>query len=202
MEDLYRRWMPDVVLVSGATGTAREPIREVVARTVQELGGLDALMATQGAASPGPANAKGDKAWAEALDINLCGPYYLLAEATPHPAARQGSAVLIASTAGIFAGPVGSGTPRASTASSALPAGSRANLARGVRVNALCPGWVKTKLADDVIAFLAKREGISEDEAYRRSTRHIPMRRISQQRRSPRSAPSCPRATPLWSSAT
>ncbi|MBK6660353.1 MAG: hypothetical protein IPG43_20430 [Proteobacteria bacterium] len=44
----------------------------------------------------------------------------------------------------------------------------------------MCPGWVKTQLADDVIKFLAKRDGISEEEAYHRSTRHIPMRRVSQ----------------------
>ncbi len=225
MEDIYRRTMPDVVLVSGAAGgigsatarrfaaegcrvaitdvnapgldalakdigalalpadgTSREALREVVARTVAEFGGLDTVIGTQGAASPGPSNAKGDKAWGMALDINLCGPYFLLSEATPHLAARKGSAVLIASTAGIFAGPLGSaGYTAAKHGIVGLARWFARELGpKGVRVNALCPGWVKTQLADDVIKFLAKRDGISEQEAYHRSTRHIPMRRISQ----------------------
>ena len=36
----------------------------------------------------------------------------------------------------------------------------------GVRANAVCPGWVKTPLADGAMKVLMEREGCSIDEAY------------------------------------
>lgn len=51
---------------------------------------------------------------------------------------------------------------------------------RGIRVNAVCPGWVRTALAEDAMVFLAQREGITVEEAYQRSTQHIPLRRVAE----------------------
>ncbi|MBI5617046.1 MAG: SDR family oxidoreductase [Gammaproteobacteria bacterium] len=165
-----------------ADGSSREALHEVIEKTVAEFGALDTLIATQGAASAGTVSPKGDKAWAQALDINLTGPYFLAGEALPHLVKRRGSIVLIASTAGLFAGPVGG---VGYTAAKSGVVGLARWLARdygprGVRVNALCPGWVKTALADNTMAYLAQREGITVEEAYARSTRHIPLRRVSQ----------------------
>jgi len=165
-----------------ADGTSRDAVADVVAKTIEAFGGLDTVIAAQGAASPGAATVKGDPAWNRALDVNLSGPYYLVSEALPHLAARKGSAVLIASTAGLFAGPVGSvGYTAAKHGIVGLARWlAREAGPRGVRVNALCPGWIKTALADDGMAFLAKRDGITVEEAYRRSTAHIPLRRVAQ----------------------
>jgi NAD(P)-dependent dehydrogenase (short-subunit alcohol dehydrogenase family) len=165
-----------------ADGTSREELRDVVARTVAEFGGLDTVVATQGAASPGAASAKGDGAWSRALDINLNGAFYLATEALRPLVQRRGSIVMISSIAGVIAGPPGS---VGYTAAKAGLIGMVRWLARdfgpkGVRVNAVAPGWVRTALGDDGMAFLAEREGITREEAYRLATQHVPLRRAAE----------------------
>lgn len=165
-----------------ADGTSREALHEVVGRTVAELGGLDTLIAAQGAAVSGNASATGDSAWFRALDVNLNGAFFLAGEALPHLIEHRGSIVMIASTAGIFAGPPG--TVGYTAAKSGL-VGLVRWLARdfgprGVRVNAVCPGWVRTAMGEGAMAYLARREGVSLEEAYRLAARHIPLRRVAE----------------------
>jgi meso-butanediol dehydrogenase/(S,S)-butanediol dehydrogenase/diacetyl reductase len=165
-----------------ADGTQREPLHEVIDQVVAEFGGLDAVIATQGATSSGVANAKSDDAWSNALQVNLTGSFYLASEAMPHLIERRGSIVMIASTAGLFAGPPG--TVGYTAAKSGL-IGLVRWLARefgprGVRVNAVCPGWVRTALGEDAMAYLAQREGVTPEEAYRLTTEHVPLRRVAE----------------------
>lgn len=165
-----------------ADGTQRDALHGVVAQAVAAFGGLDSVIATQGASCSGPFSAKGDQAWSRALDINLTGPYLLASEALPHLLERRGSIVLIASTAGLFGGPVGAiGYTAAKTGVVGLMRWLARNLGpRGIRVNAVCPGWVRTALAEDAMTYLAKREGISVEAAYQQSTKHVPLRRVAE----------------------
>lgn len=165
-----------------ADGTSREALHEVVDRTVAEFGGLDTLIAAQGAAVSGIASPKGDSAWSRALDVNLNGAFLLASEALPHLVERRGSIVMIASTAGIFSGPAG--TVGYTAAKSGL-IGLVRWLARdfgprGVRVNAVCPGWVRTAMGEGAMEYLAQRDGVSMDEAYRLAAAHIPLRRVAE----------------------
>ena len=162
-----------------ADGTNCDELAAVVERTVAEFGGLDTLVATQGVFSTGPAGRRGDDAWFRALDVNLTGCYFLATEAVRHLAERKGSIVMIASTVGLFGGPLGA---VGYTASKSGLVGLVRWLAReygprGVRANAVCPGWVRTALGGGAMAFLAEREGITPDEAYRLTTAHTPLRR-------------------------
>lgn len=165
-----------------ADGTSRDALQEVVERAVAELGGLDTLIAAQGAAISGNASSRGDGAWFRALDVNLHGSFFLAGEALPHLIEHRGSIVMIASTAGIFAGPPG--TVGYTAAKSGL-IGLVRWLARefgprGVRVNAVCPGWVRTPLGEGAMSYLAERDGISLEEAYRLVARHTPLRRVAE----------------------
>jgi meso-butanediol dehydrogenase / (S,S)-butanediol dehydrogenase / diacetyl reductase len=165
-----------------AKGTERDPLADVVERTVREFGGLDTVIATQGSFSTGAAGRKGDKAWYRAVDINLTGCYLLATEALPHLVERRGSIVMIASTAGLFGGP--DGTVGYTAAKSGL-VGLVRWIARnygpmGVRANAICPGWVRTSLAGGAMDFLAEREGVTLDEAYQLATAHTPLRRAAE----------------------
>ena len=112
------------------------------------------------------------------------GAFFLASEALPHLIERKGSIVMIASTAGIFAGPPG--TVGYTAAKSGL-IGLVRWLARdfgprGVRVNAVCPGWVRTAMGEGAMAYLAQREGIALEEAYRLTAKHIPLRRVAEPR--------------------
>jgi meso-butanediol dehydrogenase/(S,S)-butanediol dehydrogenase/diacetyl reductase len=162
-----------------ADGTNRDALAEVVERTVSEFGALDTVIATQGSFATGPTGRRGDKQWFAALDINLNGCYFLLTEALPHLLERQGSVVVISSTAGLFGGPEGA------IGYSAAKAGvinfirylARSYGPRGLRANAVCPGWIRTALAGESMEWLAEREGISIDEAWDLCTSHTPLRR-------------------------
>jgi NAD(P)-dependent dehydrogenase (short-subunit alcohol dehydrogenase family) len=162
-----------------ADGTQRDELRDVVAAAATEFGRLDAVIAAQGASAPGPANAKGDRAWAAALEINLNGAFYLATEAMPRLMESRGNIVMISSVAGVIAGPPGS---VGYTAAKAGLIGLVRWLARdfgpkGVRVNAVAPGWVRTPLGDGGMAYLAEREGITREQAYQLATEHVPLRR-------------------------
>jgi len=55
------------------------------------------------------------------------------------------------------------------------------DLARtGVTINALCPGWVHTKMSDDAIARIAAKTGRSLDDARATLSSMSPQRRMIQ----------------------
>jgi NAD(P)-dependent dehydrogenase (short-subunit alcohol dehydrogenase family) len=165
-----------------ADGTDRDAVREVVRQAVSELGGLDTLIAAQGAAIAGTANPRHFEAYHRALEVNLHGSFYVAGEALPHLAERRGSIVFITSMAGVIAGPPGT---IGYTAAKAGIIGLTRWLARdygpkGVRVNAVSPGWIRTPLGEGAMAYLAKREGVTPEEAYALTARHVPLRRVAE----------------------
>jgi NAD(P)-dependent dehydrogenase (short-subunit alcohol dehydrogenase family) len=184
MTDVAAERLHDVAAELGALalpadGTDRSAVEDVVDATVAALGGLDTVIAAQGATSSGGVNSKGADAWLRALDINLTGTFFVASASLPHLIARRGSIVMISSSAGISAGPAG--TAGYTAAKSGL-IGLMRWLARefgpkGVRVNAVCPGWMRSRIGEDAMAYLAQRDGITKEEAYRLATAHVPLRR-------------------------
>jgi NAD(P)-dependent dehydrogenase (short-subunit alcohol dehydrogenase family) len=166
-----------------ADGTDREALRDVVASAVEELGGLDAVVAAQGAQVTSTASPKTQDGWLRSLDINLSGVFYLTAEALPHLVHTPGaSVVLLSSSAGIFAGPAGTA---GYTAAKTGIVGLTRWLAReygpqGVRVNAVSPGWIRTQLGEGAMAYLAERDNLTVEEAYQVATAHVPLRRAAE----------------------
>jgi NAD(P)-dependent dehydrogenase (short-subunit alcohol dehydrogenase family) len=48
---------------------------------------------------------------------------------------------------------------------------------RGIRANALCPGWVVTAIGDASADELAAERGLTREDAYALATEHVPLRR-------------------------
>jgi NAD(P)-dependent dehydrogenase (short-subunit alcohol dehydrogenase family) len=48
---------------------------------------------------------------------------------------------------------------------------------KGIRANAVCPGWVITPMGDRSMEAVAADRGVTLEEAYRLTTRHVPLRR-------------------------
>lgn len=157
-----------------------DEMQAAVASVKQQFGGIDILIACAGGHGLGTALQTDDAAWQHSLDANLNTAFVAARAALPCLIERKGSAVMVASIAALGAGPEVCGY---TTTKHAL-IGLTRSLARdygpaGVRVNAVCPGWVRTPMADEEMQPLMRKHGISLNEAYALVTREVPLRRAA-----------------------
>mgnify|MGYP006268648669 CR=1 FL=1 len=151
---------------------------EDAARALQGAGGtLRALVCSAGGGNSGSALTQTQDAFEAVLRQNLTAPFLAAKACLPALIESGGSIVIVASLAGLRAGPE-------SIAYGSAKAGA-VHLARmmavdhgpqGVRVNSVCPGWVRTPMADGALDGLAERAG-GLDAAYAEATRYAPARR-------------------------
>ena len=142
------------------------------------FGGLDALVCCAGGHGLGNALDTSDDAWEAAMRGNLHSAFHSARACLPMLVERRGGIVLLGSIASLAAGPEVCGY---TTAKHAL-VGLNRSLARdfgplGVRVNCVCPGWVRTPMADEEMQPLMQHYGEDLDAAYRRVTADVPLRR-------------------------
>jgi NAD(P)-dependent dehydrogenase (short-subunit alcohol dehydrogenase family) len=152
---------------------------EVVRRATEAFGGVDVVVANAAGGHPGAVGDLDDAGWQRTLDVNLTGPMRLARAAIPSMLERGGgSIVLVSSVNGLFAATdsVSYGTSKTAllglTRSLAIDYGPR-----GIRANAVCPGWVVTPMGDEGMDEIAAAREVDRETAYRLATRHVPLRR-------------------------
>ncbi len=149
-------------------------------RDVQAIGRVDVIVNNAGIALSAPMDRTDDATWDRIMEINATAPYRLVRALAPAMiAAGWGRIVNIASNAGVS----GYGYTSAYCASKhAMVGWTRAlavDLARtGVTINAVCPGWVATKMVDDAVARITAKTGRSADEARATLAGMSPQRRL------------------------
>lgn len=123
-------------------------VADFAARVRETLGGADVLVNNAGISFIAPAENISAADFRRVLEVNLVAPF-LLAKAfgSMMLGARRGSIINVASVAGLL----GIADRSAYNASKHGLIGLTRTLAaewggRGVRVNAVCPGWVKTEM--------------------------------------------------------
>ena len=153
----------------------------VVRATLEAFGGLDIVVANAGVGFGGTAAEVDDERWSRTIDVNVTGALRLVRAALPELISRGGGSVILVSS---VAGLVGSTDSAAYTTSKAAMMGLTRSIAvdygpKGIRANALCPGWVATPMADEEMRELAERRGVTVDEAYELATARVPLRRAA-----------------------
>ncbi|MEP7299619.1 MAG: SDR family oxidoreductase, partial [Burkholderiales bacterium] len=125
-------------------------VRRALAQAREAFGGIDVLVANAGGHGIGSTIDTDDASWALSTRLNLDTAFVCLRELLPELIARRGNAVVLSSLAGHFAGPEVVGYVTMKHALIGLVRSAARDYGRhGVRVNAVCPGWVRTAMADE-----------------------------------------------------
>lgn len=153
-----------------------------VEQVVAAFGGLDILVASAGIVAEGDLEHISDEDWDKVIGADLSGCMRISRAAlTPMLKQGRGSIVLVSSVASVLA-------PGAMTAYIAAKAGvvGLANSMafdfgpKGIRTNAISPGWMKTPMTDEEMAFFAKANDFTVAEAFQYATRFIPLKRMAE----------------------
>ena len=147
LQPLYTPQYKNAIVLTGDI-TDEKFVAEAVKTTLEKFGRVDALVNNAGISNISPALDTSTEKYRQVLEVNLVAPF-ILAKAFGKIMldAGSGAVVNVASVAGLQ----GVADRTAYNASKHGLIGLTRTLAvewgaRGVRVNAVCPGWVKTEM--------------------------------------------------------
>ena len=162
-----------------ATGIAAnmgsiDDIHTLVDRTVEAYGGID-IVINNAAANPvfGPLQDTDERAFDKIIDVNLKGPFELCKKAYPIMQQRGGGSIIHISS-------IGGLTPEDGIGIYSVSKAAIINLTRAmaqdwggdnIRVNAICPGLIKTSFSEALW---------NEESSYERFVNRIPLGRIGE----------------------
>jgi meso-butanediol dehydrogenase / (S,S)-butanediol dehydrogenase / diacetyl reductase len=166
--------------VAGDAAKADE-VRATLATVREHFGApVDVIVANAGGHGLGSALDTDDAGWATSWDVNVTTAFLLAREALPDLIETQGSIVVVSSLAGVFAGPDVLGYTTGKHALIGLTKSLARDYGRhGVRANAVCPGWVRTPMADEQMDELGALGDLDREQAYALATSEVPLRRAA-----------------------
>jgi NAD(P)-dependent dehydrogenase (short-subunit alcohol dehydrogenase family) len=132
--------------------SSTEQVKALIAGAIAAYGALHILYCNAGVLLPDTVEDPSEDAWHKSLAVNLTGSYLCCRYGVPEIKKAGGGAVLITSSISGFRGEKGSAAYNATK-------GGLINLAKhlaveyaadGIRVNAICPGWIDTPFNDPI----------------------------------------------------
>lgn len=172
--------------LSAAGGKARfydcdvshvDQVADAVELAVRDLGGIDIVFANAGVGTivvGGTVETIDLNHWDLAFGVNARGVYALCRAAIPHMLARGGGSIVMTSSSSALVGAARRPTHAYAATKGALVSLTRAMAVTygpdNIRVNALAPGFVRTRLTEDVIADPTRMEA---------ALQAIPLRRVA-----------------------
>ena len=141
-----------------------EDIRRLADETLQRMGKIDILVNNAGASWGAPAEDHPVAAWDKVMNLNIRGYFILSQHVAKHSMIpNQGGRIInIASIAGLNGNPKGMDTIAYSTSKGAVVNFTRTLAAEWgdhhINVNAICPGFFMTKMAEGLITLLGEEK--------------------------------------------
>jgi NAD(P)-dependent dehydrogenase (short-subunit alcohol dehydrogenase family) len=132
--------------------TDSEAVQAMITQTVAQFGRLDVMFANAGIAADGPIDELEESAWQRTIDINL-GGVYLCDKYAIQQFLKQGGGVIVncgsshshVGKRGVTAYAAAKGGVKLLTQTLGIEYG-----AKGIRVNAVCPGYIDTPLLSHI----------------------------------------------------
>ena len=158
----------------------RADLDRAIARIASEIGHVHVLVNNAGVAVSEPFQRTTDALWDQAFEVNVRSAFVLTRALLPAMIeAREGRVINVASSAGRIGCAY---TVAYSAAKHALVGMTRAlavEIARsGVTVNAVCPGWVDTRMVDETVLRITTKTGRTEDDARKTLAAMSPQHRL------------------------
>jgi 3-hydroxybutyrate dehydrogenase len=152
---------------SGADLSKHEQVRGMVAEAESALGSLDILVNNAGIQFVSPVEEFPEEKWDAVIAINLSSNFHAIKAALPGMRRRNwGRIVNIASAHGLVASPDKAAYVAAKHGVVGLTKVVAIETARTpITCNAICPGFVRTPLAEVQVQRLARDHGVSEEKA-------------------------------------
>jgi NAD(P)-dependent dehydrogenase (short-subunit alcohol dehydrogenase family) len=150
-------------------------VRQAVQRTVEELGGLDAVVNCAGIVEPRALRELDTESWNRTLAVNLTGTFLVCREAGLFMASAQGGAIVnVGSDLAVRGAPLYAAYCASKAGVVGLTKALAVELAPDVRVNALCPGPVDTPMLDAEFALFPDPQRARTD-----ALAQVPLRRFA-----------------------
>jgi len=160
--------------------TSAEAVDVVFAAAEREFGPVQVLVANAGLATSAPVHRVTDEDWQRTLDLNLTVPFRCIRRAVPNmKRAGYGRIVVMASTAARIGEPYLAAYVASKHGVLGLVRAVAAELvATGVTVNAVCPAYVDTPMADQAVDNITATTGMDLADARRYLERKQPIGRL------------------------
>ena len=157
------------VVFSAADMRDPDAITAMIEHARDSLGGVDILINNAGIQHVSPVHEFPVDKWNDILAINLSSAFHTIRAALPGMMQQGwGRIVNIASAHALVASPFKSAYVAAKHGIAGLTKTVALEVAeKGITVNAICPGYVRTPLVEGQVADTAKARGISEEEVVR-----------------------------------
>ena len=175
------------VLAFRADVADKAEVRDLLRDLVARWGSIHILVNNAGMNARIPIESEDDGRWLQVLLVNVVGAYYVTRETLRHMPGQSASDVRepggriinISSILGKFGVP---GYTAYCTAKHGIIGLTRALALevapRGITVNAICPGWTETAMADQGMEETAAILGLSKAEFRRQALEAVPIKRI------------------------